>query len=43
MEDLGAVLLDGVHFYRMGRKLPGFLTEGTKKYNTCMVHTLEIY
>lgn len=39
MEDLGAVLLDGFHFYQMGRKLPGLLTEGTKHSDQCIAHT----
>lgn len=31
LEDLRAVLLDSVHFYEMGRKIPGLLTEYTKQ------------
>lgn len=42
MKDLGAVLLDGVHFYHMGRKLPGLLTEGTKHSDKSIVHS-QIY
>ena len=39
MEDLGAVLLDGVHFDHMGRTLPWVLTEGTKYSDQFIVHT----
>lgn len=38
VEDLGAVLLDGVHLYHMGRKLPGLLTEGTKHTQCIYIH-----
>lgn len=30
VEDLRAVLLDGVHLHQVGGKLPGLLTEGKK-------------
>lgn len=38
MEDLGAVLLDGIHFDHMGRTLPWVLTEGTKHSDQFIVH-----
>lgn len=38
MEDLGAVLLDGIHFYRMWGKLSGLLSEVTK-HNHCDLPT----
>lgn len=34
MEDLGAVLLDGLHFNQMRGKLPGLLPETTGVYFT---------
>lgn len=40
LEDLRAVLLDSVHFYEMGRKIPGLLTEYTKQMK---LHTKKIF
>lgn len=38
MEDMSAVLLDGVHLHWMGRKLPGLFTENTKQLHTFILH-----